>query len=59
MYVFVVFIDLERHKPFAYIPKVGSKSCSSPQNFRLASWIDFKSLKKCFGEDKKPKGVEE
>jgi len=40
-------------------PKTGSKSCSSPQKFRLVSWIDFKSLKKCFGEDKKPKGVEE
>jgi len=29
----VVFIDLERHKSFAYIPKRGSKSCSSPQKF--------------------------
>jgi len=25
MYVFVVFIDLERHKPFAYIPEDGIK----------------------------------
>ena len=40
-------------------PKVGSKSCSSPQKFCLVSWIDFKSLKKYFGEDKKPKDVEE
>jgi len=41
---FVVFIDLERQSLLPTYPNVGSKSCSSPENFRLVSWIDFKSL---------------
>jgi len=45
---FVVFIDLERQSLLPTYPKVGSKSCSSPQKFRLVSWIDFKSLKNVF-----------
>jgi len=30
---FVVFIDLERQSHLPTYPKVGSKSCSSPQKF--------------------------
>jgi len=58
MYVFVVFIDLERPSLLPTYPKMGSKSCSSPQKFCLVSWIDFK-FEKCFWEDKRPKGIEE
>ena len=45
---FVVFIDLERPSLLPTYPKMGSKSCSSPQKFRLESWVDFKSFEKYF-----------
>jgi len=43
-----VFIDLERQSLLPTYPQVGSKLCSSPQKFRLVSWIDFKNLKNVF-----------
>jgi len=53
---FVVFIDLERQSLLPTYPKVGSKSCSSPQKFRSVSLIHFKSLKNVF---ERPKDIEE
>ena len=54
----VVFIDLERHMPFAYIPlKKGSKSCSSPQKFLLVSWVIFNDFFEKKGFKKEIRGL--
>jgi len=43
MHVFVVFIDLERHMPFAYLPeRMGSKSSSSLSKIIFVCGINFK-----------------
>jgi len=58
MYVFVVFIDLERQSLLPTYPRMGSKPCSSPQ--KLIWWVGLiLKVWKVFWEDKKPKGVEE
>ena len=51
MFFLVVFIDLERHKSFAYLrKKLGSKSSSSLLKIYLMGWVDFKVLEKTFLE---------
>ena len=47
---FVVFIDLERHKSFAYIPTSGIKIMLFTSKVYLVSWVDFKVLEKRFLE---------
>jgi len=51
-YVFLLFLLIWKDRSFAYIPlkKRDQNQCSSPQNFHLVVWIDFKVLKMGFLE---------
>ena len=43
-FFFVVFINLEKNKSFAYLPKSWDQNQVVHSQNRFVSWVDFKSL---------------
>jgi len=60
MFFFVFFINLERHKSFAYLPKNWDQN--QVVHFKNFIWWDgliLKFLEKVFRRDERPQGIEE